>query len=164
MSYLNKQQSLATDAYQEIKRNPGSWDQELFRSYQSCDTTRCGSRLCWGGHIVAMDDGVFLTNDPLNDYYSFVLARSSDPKEDVETLDADGGRDSFTFGMISVSDRLKSILKVDSDAYEELIHPGNTLDDLRTYIVKHLHVDPETGEKVTPKSVCHCGDPYCKAA
>jgi hypothetical protein len=162
-AYLTRAQDYAVRAYQEIRDNPTEWDQSRWRASKPCSTTKCGTQLCWGGHIVFMDGAVNIINDPESTYFQYVLARESDPYNRIHKVRAEHGE--IEFGIIEIAERLRSILGVSGFAFDDLTNGGNSLSDLRKAIKTHLGVDPESGRKVEKtekaETKCPCGNPNC---
>lgn len=162
-STLTKAQRLACDAWQLINRNPELLEQRTWRSESKTPRTRCGTKLCWGGHVVLLDEGQFLFDNPRSNFYDHVLARPSDPIAKVKQLSV--GFDGETkIGVISVADRLRSIMGVGAADLEKITSGGNTIEDIRRGIIDVLGVDPKTEElvpKYSYRKPCSCGDPDC---
>lgn len=164
-STLTRAQRLACDAWQLIYRDPSLLEQKTWRSEVKTTRTRCGTKLCWGGHVVALDDGQFLFDNPRSAYYDHVLARPSDPISKVKNLNV--GYDGETkIGVISVAHRLAALMGVSNLELEKITAGGNTIEDIRKGIIDVLGVDPKT-EQLVPKvdpyarKTCSCGDPSC---
>lgn len=158
MSKLTYEQQLAVDAWQLIYNNPELHEQGTWRSEQEAET-RCGTKLCWGGHVVVLDGGVFLTNNKNSSLYQKVLARPTDYPHNVANIPI--GYDNDTLPVVSISGRIQSIFRGVSDL-SRMTGGELTVERIRQGIIKQLRVDPKTGLKVEkPASTCYCGDITC---
>lgn len=153
---LTKGQRAAVTAYQQIKLNPQSWNQNAWRSAatdededgDTCSTTRCGARLCFMGQVVQNDGARWFTDNPDEDYFQYMHVRDGDDIEDLTWVHTYlKNSETVKTPVISVLPRATQILgfpRGDSGAYT-ISRGENTLDDLRRYIKEFMYVDPENG-------------------
>jgi len=179
MTKLTRAQELACDAYDLIKHNPGTWLQSAWRTPQEAcpatsegekQRTRCGTQLCWGGHLVVLAGGKFVTDDADSAYFDRLLAESFDKPYAVESLHTGD----FDLKTVPVHERLSALLGLSVNELTLITSGYNTVSQIRSAIKKRLGVNPETRTLVTGfltnydttmdnyHSVrCPCGDPYC---
>lgn len=161
-SLLSREQQLAVDAWKFIAANPGSWHQGAWRSEGTGgEKTRCGAKLCWGGHVAVLDGGKFIVNDAESLYGDRLLADPNEKHSDDWDLDFAGA--TFEISTITVFNRLRNIFEgvLEYREIEDLVGGNNTLDQLKDLIIKYLRVNPETGELVTARR-CAYGFENCK--
>lgn len=167
MSKLTEAQELACNSYQIIKLDPQTWKQNNWRSNEvSCamtsdgeeQRTRCGTKLCWGGHVVVLAGGKFITNDPESYYFDRLIAEHFDHEDFIE-------KQAFfdtTIRSVDVSERLQALLKVSEEALEPIVNGENNLEDIRRSIIDILGVDPETRMLTSdPAEENKCSNPLC---
>jgi len=158
LSHLSHPERLAVEAWQLIKNHPEQWRQEAWRSP---DPTRCGTQLCWGGHVVALDGGIWVTDDPCNGFYNHVIARPGESEWSIRKIHAEHD---LVFSVISVEGRLTSLFGISPDQMFRITSGDNTITDIRRAIINVLGIDPSTGERVSKPekvSTCYCGNPAC---
>jgi hypothetical protein len=146
MSRLSPEQRLAVNAYQAILREPDTWRQAWWRG----PDTRCGARLCFYGHI-ANETGTWIF--PPDSAESYLLyPEENDSYENIITTAMtlrDGN--SIRIPAITVESRVERLLGVSGQVSSFLYKPGNTLEDLQSYIMRYLRVNPVTGELLSDR-------------
>lgn len=152
---LTPQQVTAVRTYQQIKMQPQTWKQEEWRDTGSdddeedYDPTRCGSKLCFLGHVANNDAGQWATDDAYDSHFSYLIARKGDDSESIDYMDIDlTGFNTVSIPVTPVMNRAATILGISLDAADDISAPGNTLWKIRELIKKHLKVDPETGKAI----------------